>query len=393
MNEQISKVRKAAETCSCGRHEPVAIDPIVISRDALQQAAIYMAKRQYQRVVLCVDDHTYEAAGRKLEQVLQEEGIDAAVCVISPNAAGDVVADEASIVQLMLAIQPSVTQAVIAAGAGTIHDIVRFAAYRLQLPFLSVPTAPSVDGFTSKGAPIVIRGQKITVPACAPEALFADIDVLTAAPGELAAAGFGDMLGKYTSLFDWEFGHAAGGEPYCQAAASLTREALEACAAHAEEIGRRTEQGIRILMESLIQSGLAMLLFGQSHPASGAEHHLSHYWEMDFLRRGKRQVLHGAKVAAASAVLAQVYRELAEDGRLFPGSARAQLAAAARGLPQPERMRAWLRAARAPEMPEELGIDSGLLARSLREAHLVRPNRFTLLRARNEQQGQGSAAP
>ncbi len=104
----------------------------------------------------------------------------------------------------------------------------------------------------------------------------------------MVAAGFGDMLGKYTSLFDWKFGSLTAGEPYSQTAADITRNALQMCVDHAESIAKRDEDGIRLLISALIESGLAMLLFGQSHPASGAEHHLSHYWEMEYIRLGKK---------------------------------------------------------------------------------------------------------
>ncbi len=41
-------------------------------------------------------------------------------------------------------------------------------------------------------------------------------------------------------------------------------------------------------MEGLIEAGFCMLDFGNSNPASGAEHHMSHYWEMKLLREGDR---------------------------------------------------------------------------------------------------------
>ena len=37
----------------------------------------------------------------------------------------------------------------IACGSGSVHDIVRYTACEKKLPFLSYPTAVSVDGFVS----------------------------------------------------------------------------------------------------------------------------------------------------------------------------------------------------------------------------------------------------
>ncbi len=71
-------------------------------------------------------------------------------------------------------------------------------------------------------------------------------------------------------------------------------------------------------MNALIQSGLAMLMFGQSHPASGGEHHLSHYWEMEFLQKNRRQVLHGAKVGVSTILLTTLYSSWYQEGKLLP---------------------------------------------------------------------------
>ncbi|MDI5791444.1 iron-containing alcohol dehydrogenase [Bacillus licheniformis] len=64
--------------------------------------------------------------------------------------------------------------------------------------------------------------------------------------------------------------------------------------------------GIEKLMESLILSGLVMLVLDHSRPASGGEHHLSHYLEMKALENNKRQVLHGAKVGCSAIMLTDI---------------------------------------------------------------------------------------
>jgi len=354
-------------------------DPIRLARGAADETAPYLLEAGMRRALFVADETTARVIGGRLAQAYDAAGGAARLEIIRPNAAGDVVADEASVLQAIIAAQHHGAAALVAAGSGTIHDIVRYAAFTLGLPFVSVPTAPSVDGFTSKGAPLILRGEKITLPAVAPIALFADLDVLCAAPRPLIAAGFGDMLGKYTSLLDWVYGRETAGEPYDDEIAALTRGALERCVDHAEAIGRGTEEGVRALMLSLIESGIALLRFGQSHPASGAEHHISHYWEMAFLREGRRQVLHGAKVGVACAIVADLYKRYAAEGRPLPGACREMLAE----LPDGDELRRLLRIAGGPADPAGLGIGPELLNEALRRAHTVRLNRHTLLRAIN----------
>lgn len=236
---------------------------------------------------------------------------------------------------------------------------------------------------------MIVRGVKKTFPAIGPVAIFADVDVLTKAPQQLVAAGFGDMLGKYTSLFDWKFSHLAAQEPYDEEVADMTEKALRACVEHVDEIGKRTEEGIRILMTSLIESGIAMLKFGQSHPASGAEHHLSHFWEMEYLRRGSRALLHGAKVGVACAEISRLYHDAAFRG-VYPGREpemlkkhESQVREWLNEVPGEADIRSLLQRAGGPASLQELGIDDGLFADSVREAHRLR-DRHTLLRALNE---------
>ncbi|MDQ0890521.1 glycerol dehydrogenase-like iron-containing ADH family enzyme [Paenibacillus sp. V4I9] len=175
--------------CACGLRHEVLIRRIVIERDALAQVKVSLS-------------------------------------VIRENAMVEVAADEEAIVQVMLDT-PLSSKVLLAVGAGTVHDIVRFVAHRTKRPFLSEPTAPSVDGFASVGAPLIVRGFKQTIPACAPEAIFADLAVLAKAPQAMIAAGLGDMLGKHTSLADWSLGRVLLGEHYCELSARLTLEAVE----------------------------------------------------------------------------------------------------------------------------------------------------------------------
>ncbi|WP_373232600.1 sn-glycerol-1-phosphate dehydrogenase [Cohnella sp.] len=361
------------------------IEPVLIEPGASQQVAPYLAEKGYQRVSLAADSHTFEVIGQSLRQSIESIGSNVCVTIIKPDNQGDVIADEASIVQLLLDLRQNSAEVVLAAGSGTLHDISRFAAYSVGIPFISVPTAPSVDGFNSIGAPLIIRGEKKTIQAIGPSAIFADLDILTKAPDSMIAAGFGDMLGKYTSLFDWKFGSLSGGEPYSAEVADRTRDALQQCVDNCDEIAKRSPMGIEILTRALIESGFAMLQFGQSHPASGAEHHLSHYWEMEFMRTGRKQILHGAKVGVACAEITRLYHRLAKDSpELFPREYRDALLNEISRIPEEVTIKELLRKVGGPNTPRALNVSDELLARSLKEAHHIRPNRHTLLRKYNE---------
>jgi glycerol-1-phosphate dehydrogenase [NAD(P)+] len=421
--------------CSCGQEHRIPLREVAISSGALRLVPEYCAKEAFSRVLLVVDSRTLDAAGRRLKELFSEHTRqEAPICVLADNELGEVAADEQAIVQVLLDMPPQ-TQAIIAVGSGTIHDIVRFVCYKTGCDFISVPTAPSVDGFSSVGAPLLIQGFKQTIPACAPSAIFADLDILTKAPQTMVAAGFADMLGKFTSLADWELGRILFGEHYCSTAAEMTRRALNLCIDHIEGIRNRSALGIQKLMEGLILSGISMLMVGNSRPASGAEHHLSHYWEMKFIQQRRKALLHGAKVGAAAVLMAGLYESIAlltEDevqervttrleqktypteeqdrhriqqayGKIadqvlrenFPQGRSAfppiediqphlvgswdRILSTAQQVPSPAQMTAWLQTVGGPATPEQLEISPLLVDEALDNAMFVR-NRFTILR-------------
>ena len=132
-----------------------------------------------------------------------------------------------------------------------------------------------MDGFASDTAPIIENGFKLTRQAKQPIAIIGDTKILAAAPAELKAAGFGDMIGKFTALTDWKISNILTGEYFCDKIAELTLEGLKKVTEQADRIASNDEKAAASVMEGLVLSGLAMKLAGSSRPASGAEHVLS----------------------------------------------------------------------------------------------------------------------
>jgi glycerol-1-phosphate dehydrogenase [NAD(P)+] len=195
----------------------------------------------------------------------------------------------------------------LAVGSGTITDITRYASYSSRNPFIALPTAPSVDAYTTSGAALLMAGVKVTLPSHSPMAVFADLNTLCEAPSELVAAGFGDIVGKYTSLADWKLGAMLLKERYDAEVAGRLRQSVQVCVSHREGIRRASPDAIQVLMETLFESGLCMAQFGTSRPASGAEHALSHFWEAKLRLQGRPAVLHGAKVGVGTVLAARRY--------------------------------------------------------------------------------------
>ena len=198
----------------------------------------------------------------------------------------------------------------LAFGSGTINDAVKLASFELGRPYICVPTAASVDGFTAFGAAITVDGFKMTLDCPAPKALLADEGILARAPEELTAAGFGDLAAKITAGVDWLAADAALVEPVAPEIWDMVQPFALSILEKSAGIRRRESSAIGDLYGGLIATGLAMQRYHDSRPASGAEHLLSHVWEMEHLSVDGIPVSHGFKVAIGTIAVTIFQRAL-----------------------------------------------------------------------------------
>ncbi|MBQ9780209.1 MAG: sn-glycerol-1-phosphate dehydrogenase [Clostridia bacterium] len=311
MTDRIQTLLNMNGVCACGKIHPVSLQTLVMERGAL--AKIPEAIRglgNYTRLVMICDDNTYAAAGQTVEGLCaplwRREGKNfQTVCLHTP--AHGLRATETVVSEVMASMEAC--DLLLAVGSGTIHDITRYIATELGLDFVSVPTAASVDGFLSSIAAMTWHGVKRSFPAKPPVALISDSDVLAAAPYALTASGVGDLLGKYTALFDWRVSHMVTGEYICEQVISLEEAALREVLACQDAVAARDPKAVETVMYGLVLSGLAMQMVGNSRPASGSEHHVSHLIEMDVITRDN-PALHGEKVGVAAALVAEKYHQI-----------------------------------------------------------------------------------
>ena len=171
---------------------------VTIDEHAVDHLVRFCQENNRTKLFMVADQNTYAAQGKAVEAALRGAGFDLKQVVFT---SAEVVADAQHVLDVLVEADRQ-ERTFIAVGSGTLTDITRFASHRTKTSFISVPTAPSVDGFASVGAPLIIHGVKITVICHAPIAIFADIRTLANAPRAMIAAGFADMLGKYTSIAD-----------------------------------------------------------------------------------------------------------------------------------------------------------------------------------------------
>jgi glycerol-1-phosphate dehydrogenase [NAD(P)+] len=358
------------------------------------------------------DPRTREALGHRVARRLREIASVEEVVLAAPRA--DLATAEEVIERTRGA------DALIAVGSGTINDLCKQAAFATGRPYAVFATAPSMNGYLSGTASLARGGFKVSVGARCPVGVFLDLEVLAAAPPRLIRAGIGDVLCRTTAQADWLLAHLLLGTPYRETPFLLQAEDEGPLLAATGAAVAGEPDAILRLVRLLVLSGLGMLLVGSSHPASMAEHLISHTLEM---LHPRLDALHGEQVGVATLTVSRLQHAIlltAEPPRIgatpvdeaalirvLGGTVGRQCALELRAkaldrdaaaalerrlerewprirerlaavmLPTATLERA-LFAAGAPMAPDDLGLDPALYRRAVRHARAIR-NRYTVL--------------
>lgn len=275
------------------------------------------------------------AGARLTEHVFEEDRLDAT------EAMGDAVAAAGDTVDFFVGV-----------GSGTICDLVKHAGTKRKRPVLLYATAASMNGYTSGITAIKVRGLKRTA-SCAPAlGVFANPEVVAAAPPRMAAAGVGDFLSKCSAGADWRTAHFLRGEYYDENALRFYDGALENVLANSERIGTGDPEAVALALEALLLSGISMLMAGSSSPASGGEHLISHYLDMKAARRGGHGAphdLHGVQVGVATVHCLGLWERV-----LATETGAMDLDALLDAQPTDEQVRVWVEEDWGPDVSREV---------------------------------------
>lgn len=361
LNLAINEMANTEFDCSCGRHHNFSIHDIAIGKGAIKELPRVAEPFKEGKILIVYDDNTYKAAGKEAKQLLDDAGFNVKELLF--DRGGELLIPDESVVGRILEEQELDVSLMVAVGSGSLNDSVKYVSSRTKVPYIIVCTAPSMDGYVADGAPLICNGYKYSYPACLAYGVVGDTDIMKEAPMELIHAGFGDVVGKITALADWDLSVKVNDEYRCETCVELVQRALDKCFGQAEALKERNDEATLYLIEALTLTGVAMGLVNISRPASGAEHMLSHYWEMDYIARGLTPIHHGTQVGVATPVIAMFFEEMAD---LLPEGTGAL-------CPPHEEIEELLRKAGCPVTPKDIGIDRDLFHRSLIEGYKVRP--------------------
>lgn len=366
LNATLEEMGTISFDCSCGKHHQMSIEKLIMGKGVLPRICEIAEPFRNGKILMVSDNHTYDAAGEKVLELLEGDEFQVKNLILD-SGDGILIPDESVVGKVLLNVERE-TNLLIGVGSGSINDTVKYISSRTKIPYVIVCTAPSMDGYVADGAPLILEGRKISFEATLPYGVLGDTDIMKHAPQRMIQAGFGDVLGKLTALADWKLAKELNGDYYCETCVTLVERALLKVISRVDGLAKREDEAILFLIEALNLTGVAMGLLGISRPASGAEHMLSHYWEMDFIAKGKFPELHGIKVGIATPIIAEIFDIMKDD---IPKEIMED-------APQKEYCEDLLRRVEAPVSPREIGIDRELFYQSILKGNTVR-NRYSIL--------------
>ena len=300
----INKLLEGRE-CECGKTHTCDIDYVYIEKGAISH--LKEICESYNNILIVADENTFGAAGDKTISALQGKQIKKVIF----TGKKVLVPDEKAIATVTESLDG--TDLIVGIGSGVIQDLCKYVSHFNNIPYMIVATAPSMDGYASDGAAMITGGMKVTYKAGLPRAIIADTEVLCNAPIEMLKAGYGDIIGKFSALNDWKLSCCINNEYFCDYIYNLTDEQIDRTLRLASGILERNEESIKTLMEALVIIGIMMSFAGSSRPASGSEHHLSHFFEITGIIDNTEYFPHGIDVAYSTLITTQIREKLLNE--------------------------------------------------------------------------------
>lgn len=273
----------------------IAIPTILkVGKGNLKNIGSYIRTGGFENAVLYFGNGLIDLFGYEVLDPLKEEGVN----ILEYREMDSVKIED--IIDMAFGI-PAKAQVIVGIGGGKAIDAAKYAAYLRKLPFISVPTSASSDGFSSASASLIVNGRRTSVPARMAYGIVADTGIIKSAPEKFLYSGIGDLVSKIPALYDWVFEDEKGYTTLNDFAVMIAKKAVNSFVRTPfKDI--HDDLFLRELLDSLAMSGIANEIAGSSAPTSGSEHLISH--ALDKLLEEPQ--LHGIQVGIATYLMCRV---------------------------------------------------------------------------------------
>ena len=273
----------------------IAIPTILkVGNGVLDSLGDYIASNGMKNAVVYFGDGLIDMFGQRVMDSLKNAG----VTVLEYQELTSTKIED--IIELAFSINVK-AQVLIGIGGGKVIDATKYAAYLKKLPFLSVPTSASSDGFSSASVSLIVNGRRTSVPARLAYGIVVDTAVIKSAPEKFLYSGIGDLVSKITALYDWLYEEKCGYTTCNDFAMMIAKKAVNSFV-RTPFSDIHEELFLKELVDSLAMSGIANEIAGSSAPTSGSEHLISHALD----KMLEQPQLHGIQVGIATYLMSLV---------------------------------------------------------------------------------------
>lgn len=290
-------------------------------------------------VIMLCGATSFNVAGKAVYDALVSSGFE--VRVVSNGLRPDIA--EADALVSRVGKMGRKNSSLLAVGGGGTIDVAKYAANKLNLPLVAVPTLLSSDAIAT-GYSVLWKGRKnFAIASAIPSIIAGDYEVLKKQPKRFVSSGAGDMLSKYSALYDWRLSFWLGGEPYNDFAMNIAQSTTELLKKRISDVAAMNYIGIETLFLAEITDGYLMELSGTTRVAAGSEHLFA--FALETL---SDTGLHGELCGLGTIMM--TYLQSRERGEV----------------------KALLRTVGAPTCAEEAGVRPGDVVKALTMAHRMR---------------------
>ena len=265
-----------------------------VEKGALHKLGEYLSYSGFQKVVIFFGNGLIEMFGSVVMSSLKQANVE----VLEYQELDTVRLEDITSLAFSL---PNKTQAIIGLGGGKVIDAAKYCGFLRKLPFVSIPTSASSDGFSSASASLLVEGRRNSVPAKMAHSIIVDLDVITSAPDHFLYSGIGDMVSKITAIYDWQFEEKKGYSKVNDFSVMIAKKAVNSFVRTPFQ-NIKEPLFLKELMDSLAMSGVANEIAGSSAPTSGSEHLISHALD----KMLPHPQLHGIQVGVATYLMSLV---------------------------------------------------------------------------------------
>lgn len=279
----------------------IAIPSILeVGKGNINKVGSLIKKAMFKKVSLYFGEGIEDLFGRSIRESLIEADIE----IIQIETVTDINFEKISIKAFDIRND---VDALIGIGGGKAIDAVKYMSFLRKKPFISIPTSTSNDGFSSPGASLLVSGRRMSLPAKTPYGIIVDIDVIKGAPEKFIFSGIGDLVSNITALYDWKFEEDNGKVIIDDFATMISKKAVNSFV-RTEFKTIKDDLFLKELVDSLTLNGISMEIAGDSSPASGSEHLISHALDK-FVEVPQ---LHGIQVGIATYIMSKVQNHRVE---------------------------------------------------------------------------------